>query len=83
MTRRLARVLSLGLFGSGLLQPARAGAFENGDLYLLSRALPTVGEGILRIDPESGAAAVPALPSWGAAALVSALAAWAARKRWA
>jgi hypothetical protein len=46
---------TLALLGSAVLVPGLAAAFESGDLYLLSRALPSVGEGILRIDPASGA----------------------------
>jgi hypothetical protein len=58
MPRPLARIGSLAALGSALALPAVAAAFQSGDLYLLSRGLPVIGEGILRIDPATGATSV-------------------------
>src|SRR5262245_16783432 len=63
IARILLALLALAVPSEG------ARAFANGDLYLLSRALPTVNDGILRIDPVTGSTSLlvdlpnPVLPT--------------------
>jgi hypothetical protein len=53
--KSIVGILALAALGFAAQPPSAADAFAYGDVYLLSRALPTAGDGILRIDPVSGA----------------------------
>lgn len=57
-SQQLIALLSFVLFPVAVVQPVSAQTFDVGELYLLSPFLPTINNGVLRIDPLTGADSV-------------------------